>query len=202
MTNKLEEWLKIIKRNKTLDSIGYKPFVSILEDNIKLLDNNFKESLIELFLEYGITKFYMGVNHFFLLSMTINYHIELKKLHSENAPFSDDKYFKKLATKIKKFEFIKAPVRDYLKKYKSRCEELLSNFNFYTTSTTARGKKRDMHLLIDDLINLITEDNYAKDRKYKNSFRNSKKSIEFIKAEDEIEIISARTGKRYYKSIE
>ena len=59
-----------------------------------------------------------------------------------------------------------------------------------------------MHLLIDDLINLITEDNYAKDSKYKNSFRNSKKSIEFIKSEDEIEIISARTGKRYYKSIE
>ena len=202
MDKKLEEWVNVIKRNRTLNSISYKDLVTTLEENIKHVDDDFKPKLVELFWDNDITKFGIGIKHFFLLFNTVNYHIELMRLYRQGVPFSDDKYFKKLDTlyrKNKDFELIPAPPRDYFKKYKSKSEELLNDYNFFTTATTARKKERDMHLLIDELTNLIAMNNYSKDSKYKSSFRTSKKSIEFNDTEDEILIKSLRDGKRYYR---
>jgi len=204
---KLEQWINQMKQAKQNNPLknSYKDYVSELEEKIKYLNNDFKIELIEIFESNDINHFIISLNHFFLLFNTVNYHIELKKFYEESIPFRYGKYFEKLETQNKKStktKFIPAPPQDYLKRYKFKCEELLGTTRFFSSSTTARLKIRDRNLLISDLINLITKNNYSKETKYKDNLRNTKKSKEFNQVQDEIIINSLETGKQYFKTKE
>ena len=208
----LNEWCKafechIISKMITYDEIlgeHYNRrallFCDYLSDLLRWLekkDEPFKQALINVINDEHLYNFTGNEYHFFLIYNTVLFNLTMCKLWNDNAPYPQDKWLLKAQRqnekniKNKKIDFTPDSPHNHIVFFKARCDELLSNFDFNTLYTTRRDKVQAKNIIIDNLIDLILSDNYARIKgrhaPKKSNIRVSSKSEEFMQLENEIE---------------
>ena len=202
----------------------YRDYLSNLIKWLDTKDESFKKSLIKIINDEHLYNFNHGLQyHFFLIYNTVLFNLTMCKLWNDNAPYPQDKWLLKAQRqnekniKNKKIDFTPDSPHNHIVFFKARCDELLSNFDFNTLYTTRRDKIQAKNIIIDNLIDLILSDNYArikgKHAPKKSNIRISSKSEEFIQLENEIEKLKIKNkrdkkpidknikSKQYYKII-
>lgn len=173
---------------------------------LELLSDNFKSRLLRLMNDYEL--YSPSYNHFYIIYKTVQTNQLLKKLYSvEDMPYSHYKYDVILTTLAKRAKkngstvYAEASPQRQVYYFKWKCEEFLSDFNFYHNQSTKRDKIKIRNELIDQLIELIVSDNYVKDKKYRFDTRISKVIKKFYDTEEKILDLKCKTHKNYVKLI-
>lgn len=212
----MNEWCKDLGRHivyemTTPDELVraemYGGYLLTLLDWLEKKDESFKKSLIKIINDEHLYNFNHGLQyHFFLIYNTVLFNLTMCKLWNDNAPYPQDKWLLKAQRqnekniKNKKIDFTPDSPHNHLVFFKARCDELLSNFDFNTLYTTRRDKVQAKNIIIDNLIDLILSDNYArikgKHAPKKSNIRVSSKSEEFIQLENEIEKLKIKNKKQ------
>ena len=226
----LNEWCKdfechIISKMITYDEIlgEYDSgrallFCNYLSELLKWLeekDESFKKKLIDTINAEHLYNFTGNEYHFFLIYNIVHYNHIMGVLYKDGIPYPEDKWLNKAQTKNekniknKKVEICSTSPKEHLVKFKSLSEEILNNFDFHTYYNTRRLKIKERNIIIDTLIDLIVSDNYAQEIHHAkgervafcSDMRNTKKTQDFIQAENEIEKLKIENKKQYYKTI-
>ena len=169
-----------------------------------------KEKLIQIINTYELHNF-THIKHMNIIRLTLYYYLSIKELYEANIPYDETKHMEKMQTahkkalKNKQSILYPAPVKNYLQKFINQSIEILENFDFYHKYNHKRELEKLRNTIIDELVEVIVSDNYAKDKKYHSDMRISKKAKEFFTLE--CELIPERAeamlkGKIFYKKIQ